>query len=1074
MSTQPAVAFSPANERARLARLVALLREGTLREPAWLLCPREPLRVALEDRVARAGGGFVRLVDWEHLARALDDALELPFAATPDETERALAVERALAARASANPDLADPLRSDPFGVALGLLRVVDTLRLHRWRALPSPAPHASDDRASRLVAAHVELLGHVLRELESQLAARASLDTIARLRRALGALRPGVALPFRRLLVEGIDRLCPLERDVLLAMRACGVAVDVAPWVDGWPHAFEGSQETSSAADVSTNLLDALDAGARACARDDGSVVAVRVQDPHDEAEHVARWIAERVARGEDPEDFAVHLSAEAGALDRMRRALARYGVAGNGVGSTPVRQSVPWQVLRASVRLGWRGVDVVDLATVLSAPGSGIWGSDRDWLCAQLRKEVPTTWPQVREVLHRATDVTAKAPPPAPEATGDEGDVAVLALDDAPAATVDAVRQKQLDEVRARVEELLAVWELEGPFARVAAGERLGALARIVKATLNRFMVPMRFSEAIEDPRTQTAWIAAAQSITAACKAAMERLERSQHALPPHAPGVFLGTTESLLGATLDAPTPARAEGVALLVEDPFPARRPRVLVVTGFHRGRFPSPVGRPLVLGPLERDHLAAQGGDLAALPTEAELGALAQRETARALALATERLVLCAPRRTAAGDEVEVSLAWRDLLARLPEGAREDRERKGIPSVRAWLRSEFGDAPRTQRARALDAIAVLGAGRTDDAVALATPLAAESRVMRDLFAARFRPEMRFDVGDLVREQLTTAVFTPRSLETMLKCRYSFLTGALLGLKPLHLARSPSITAADRARVTRAALRSLDAVAASGRAPTDDDAANALQAAIEAEIPWAERGDARLSLDDLRRTVSAFLRRYLELRAAWKLDFANDAPAKPDAKSVKLALPSARVPSVNLMPVNPRVETFYASAEGEAASSVVMDLKLGSTAPMTALRDAGFDLDAALVPRILAAQREGGDVTAFVRLSLAKPDGEVLARATTQSGANGPYETSATTTLVTIDRMRPLDQFGESALRRVGETLEALMDDDADYAPHDEARKLELEAVGARTCEYCAMRLGCRFKMAGGAA
>ena len=53
-----------------------------------------------------------------------------------------------------------------------------------------------------------------------------------------------------------------------------------------------------------------------------------------------------------------------------------------------------------------------------------------------------------------------------------------------------------------------------------------------------------------------------------------------------------------------------------------------RPKCLVVTGFHRGRFPSPVGRSLVLGPLEREHLASEGGDLARIPTDAELGALA--------------------------------------------------------------------------------------------------------------------------------------------------------------------------------------------------------------------------------------------------------------------------------------------------------------------------------------------------------------------------------------------------------------------------------------------------------------
>ncbi len=331
----------------------------------------------------------MRLVDWDRLAHALDDALGLPFGAAPDETERALAIERALDARAAAHPDLAHPLRSDPFGVALALLRVVDTLRLHNWRGV-TPRFDASD-RAARLVASHVSLLGELARELEAQLVARGQLDTIARLRRAIPAIAKGAQLPFTALVVEGTERLAPLERDVLMALRERGVDVDVAPWVEGWSHATPVADDVFEEA---TTLLHALDRGAKGVSVSGRGVAAVRARDPHDEAEQVARWIAECVARGARPEDFAVHVSAESGALDRVRRALARYEVAGHGVGVSPVRQSVPWQVLRASVRLGWRGVDVVDLATVLSAPGSGIWGSDRDWLCAQLRKDVPTSW--------------------------------------------------------------------------------------------------------------------------------------------------------------------------------------------------------------------------------------------------------------------------------------------------------------------------------------------------------------------------------------------------------------------------------------------------------------------------------------------------------------------------------------------------------------------------------------------------------------------------------------------------------------------------------------------------------
>ncbi len=184
-----AEAWSAERERARREALVRDLGACGLSSPAWVLCPREPLRAALTAQLAAHGGGLVRFVDWNVLAHSLDDLLGLPFAAPIAEVDRAYIVERALFARAARMPQLAAPLRSDPFGVAVGLLRVVDLLRAHRWHGVLSPRPHAPD-AAGALVDEHLGLLGELLEALEAQLAARGQLDTLGRLGRAEGALR--------------------------------------------------------------------------------------------------------------------------------------------------------------------------------------------------------------------------------------------------------------------------------------------------------------------------------------------------------------------------------------------------------------------------------------------------------------------------------------------------------------------------------------------------------------------------------------------------------------------------------------------------------------------------------------------------------------------------------------------------------------------------------------------------------------------------------------------------------------------------------------------------------------------
>lgn len=204
--------FTPARERLRDAEVVAALRRGTLRSPAWLLCPTAPRRAAIEARVARGGGAFIRTVDWAQLAAQLDHQLQLPFAEGVDETDRVLAVERCLEGLASRRASLREALVADPFGVASALLSVVDALRAHGWSGDVAAVPLDGVAEGARdLVRDHIATLAAARRALEDRLAADGRLDTLARIRRATDALRGGRRPSMHALIFDCLDRLPPV-----------------------------------------------------------------------------------------------------------------------------------------------------------------------------------------------------------------------------------------------------------------------------------------------------------------------------------------------------------------------------------------------------------------------------------------------------------------------------------------------------------------------------------------------------------------------------------------------------------------------------------------------------------------------------------------------------------------------------------------------------------------------------------------------------------------------------------------------------------------------------------------------
>ncbi len=1005
--------FSPRRERAWRDTLVARACAARFDAPAWVIAPRDGVRRALERALAARGGAFVRFVDLAELAASLDARLGLSFARTPTEHERAAALEACLDARAVV---LSGDRAAGRFRTALALLPVIDLLRAHGWdgRTLPAAPPALAPDAAARVMA-HVELLGDALQELEATLLATSSLDTLARLRRAARALRESDLRVRGLVALDGVDRVTPLERDVLRALEARGAEVLVAPWVYGWHDRDVGDDRPAR---TDGDVLDALACGALRASRDDGRVALTTARDALDEAELVARWIAERCARGHAAASHAVLVSDGDGSLDRMRRALARHGVAAHGAGTLATHETVPWMVFRASVLLGWRGVDVVDLTTVLSAPGSGVWGGDRDRLCAMLRRETPADWSAVRDLLARFAT---------PKPSGATDDVTLAAESD---------RAAQLARTRARVEELVDLWSQHGPFARHAPAARLGALAALVKHTAARFLNPVKFADALDEGRAQTLWIDAAARVSEAAVGALARWSELGTVVPADAPAAWLSDVAARLGVVTDGASSVRGEGVALLAGDSSLAVAPETVVVTGFSRGRFPTPRAPELLLGPLERAWLATASPDLAHLPDESVHAVCARRDTARALALATDRVLLVAPRRALDGSTLDPALAWHDVASLWPE----ETPAPHALALDVWMARDLSDGPRTARAHRARSLDALAHGRDDEALSHARA-ASHDRRARDLFAALDAPDRHFALGDLVGDLVHETVYSPGDLETLLTCRYAFLTGALLGLSPLPLARVPALAAGDRARVAHAALRHLDAMPA----PHDESAQRrAVDLALAEVLPWAAAADAHGPLVELRRSVERFLRRYESMRRTLGLGAgANTTPASDEA--VTIPLPGTRAQAMKVKTGALRVEVT--DAQGQ---TVLVDLRSGGRRPRAELLDAGLDVGSVLAPMVAEASG-ASSVAAVLRVSVTRARGEYV-----------PPPKDATR-----------EAHRERVLGDIARALDALLEDGAQWAPLDASRAAELERLGASPCRGCAMRLACRLNLPGGA-
>lgn len=1015
-------AFTPAREEARVQALVAAVRTRGLDGPLWLLCPHEGRRGALLDHLARAGGGWIHPLDWHGLLDLMEQRLALPSRPLLPPVDRLLVVESALEHAAAHDRALGAALRGNALDVARAVAGVVDTLRLHGWDGeLPAPA----DRRAHRVALGHLGILSKVTVALSAHLSAVESTDLPARLAAvALAAPRP--ALRGVLLWVDGVDRLAPRERHALTLAAACGATVSLPPWID---LPAEHLDRDAAAA----TLLEALREGAGRAATDDGSLALHRVNDPTEEAEAVAAIIDGHLAAGGSAEGVAVVCGVESGAWPRVARALDRWGIPWNGSGSLPVQHTPLWQIVRASLRLAWNGPDAIDLATVLAAPGSGIFGSERDYFLSQLRRHVPSTWADVRALLEAST--TVAEPDPA----------------DPAAAPDDEARRARGEQIRKRVAPLFAAWEAAGPLERHGADERALRLPDVFAGAVLPLLDPEAIARAVHDPRACAAWIAAADAIRSALDLVARRLKSASHrARRLHDVERLLTDIEATFAALRDGAPAARRDGVALVGEDAWRCDHPDVVIVTGFVRGRHPRLPGPTLLLGPPERALLAALSPDLAALPGEETLHALARRATLRVLAAPRRRLVLVAPRRTVEGDHADVALALRDLLDRLPPGA--DAAPAAVPAS-------------PERARAAAAVRALGRGDVPAALAAGGDLARDDLAWRDLFAARLRPDADFSVGSLVRALVRSRVHSADDLEGLLACHYRYLMTAVLDLRPAPLRRRPRLSESVRQAVGRGVIARLDDALVAGPQVPRDSVEQAVDATVQQFAPWSLRPDQR---DERRRLVDDCVDladRYLELRRALAHATPEPAPVEAGARPL-LTLADGAALLVRM----PAATTLTVTHPGGAVSPVLVQLARARATSLPPRRDVGLDVEGALLAQLPPL---GAGAVVRINLASAVVDAMIAEQSPGADAALDALVSGAVRNEWIHKAQLTLDDHAAATTARLTEAFAIVDSADGAFQPLDPDRAGSLDKVRALPCPRCEARLGCRVGLAGGA-
>jgi hypothetical protein len=1029
MAYGPRVEFTVARDRARREAVVKRVSRATVSASATVLCPDPATARSIERALSRAGGAWVSVWDWEQLLDALEAGSGLAKRSAPHEATRIAWVEQAL--RAVDDPALARALSVDPSAIARALLRAVDALRACGYEG-PTVGGSMIDEACAGLgpaveplVRGHLEVVALGARALEAGLEESVTLDRVGRVRRWISCADARVPRALRELVVDGVDLLRPTDRSLLEALLARGVRVDVAPWVHGWARPTPRTTDADHPPESGLEALGRFPSGDQ-CAIDDDSIVECFARDPEEAADAVAEWLSTMTP--DERSSVAIAVPGGPGDGTRVLRALERHGVEGSYRGSLPATAVPLWNVLRASLRLLWRGPSLLDLAAIAGAPGSGTWGGDRDRIVARLRSTRARAWADVRAAVIECTDPAQHA---------------FVMREGSPSERVfDADRAAALESQRRSVLALLGVLDGESPFIGLDPSARLARVREVMEHCIDRFANGQRIQASIHDRRAATLWVAAASAIRAASAAVLDGLERDPSVLSTPDPTPLLLRIERMLPSLSDAVRERRADVVRVVNDGDQLDDRPSTLVVLGFVAGAFPRASSPIPWLGPTERAALAgvASVGALSELPDEGLVSQLGARATHRLFASPTTRLVLVRTDRGADGAATTPSSTRADVLDAYVSSVSEARERRLTPHVRAVLDGRSTAAASRRTVARLVGTAGRSLGSTVVS-AVAAHLAARPED-HALFAARLAPSRDFAIASALREALSTSSYSPADLELATKCRFAFATRAVLGIRWLPLAQGSRFGPRGLLRDAHAAVRALD------------EHGGDVDRAIDAAMSNDSRGEA-LEAAGARRVLRGFVRRFAAQRARWKareiVAPKTEGEASP-AVTIDLGCEHPAAPRAVL--VRAEIDRVERVLDGDRARVVLVDLRMGRLDSEEARATLGLGAASAVLPAIAEAKL-GCEVDALATVSLNRGDTKVVAR----EGAFGATDD------------RSLTEAARDAKRRFAKVFDAIAEGDEPVLPHDHERRAALVNAGVRSCESCPSRLLCRFDLPG---
>ncbi len=1029
--------FDPGASPIKLDRaaVLAAVRVASPSCPAFVVALGPGAARGWAGAVAAGGGSFATVGGIELLLRRIEDALVLPAAPVVDPAERIAILGDVLRGR----PELAASLAADPNGVAATMCGILDELALHGFHRVSAAALAEATAAGLGVVRARLRLLHETLLAFRAEVARR-GLERPTRLERATAALAK--ALRQRLVLVvDGWDRLVPLEREFVLALGAAGAEV----------RALADAGEVHAAA--GTLLGDLLRANPRSVERvSDGSFVRLACRDMQEEAEAAAALVLARLEAGVPRAEIAVQAPTGAGYADLLSRVFAGHGLALAASDRLAAHATPVYQAFRALVRLFYRGPDPFDLATLFAASGSGVRSGRRDAIGRQLLKDMPSSWDDVRACVNKATSA---ADPPA---TGE------------PTRAPDEVAR----HVEAREAALAVVGVLaQGPSGRAVADPRLAA------ATLREAVA--WFCSGIGNAHRLLGIAAlpdrdvllhrdAASALRGAASLLVERAAAGD--LPAAAAfrdaGAFLQAMEALLPDVEDSV----AEGAtALRLGDEAPGPVDH-LVVVGFSRGRWPMAVPASPLLGPLERAALRGLGSGLALLPMPDEVALRHDAEARAAVGQARRSLTVLTPARSEAGDAATPALLLVDLLQRFTDPARLAWRRAAEltygTEAAAVLAPALGQGP---LARGTSRQALRRVARQLGSAAALTPQdrAATVHLARTHGAgplsAPWLPDLDFELP--VRLDVAAREFSASQLEALVSCRYRYFTKYVLGLASLDLARQPRLDVTTTGDIAHHVLEALgeNLVAAS-----EKNVRTALASVLGERYPWARHERYRTGVAAVERALLQFVPAYQDLvkgigwqRGASEVEF-GEAVQKPVAFPLDRAQPEAlRLIGTDRLRIQGRVDRVDEVAIGGATYRLITDFKYGNVSKFIEQRELGMGLQAALYPHALAALG-GPPALGFAYFSLSNRNGNLLPSRSVSLPAR-----LGSSLLDDADLEAFQAKVAELLTSRLALLLgHSLHGGEGDVSPHSVEERKAIEKRKGRSCEYCEVNLLCRFQ------